>query len=527
MPRPLALLAALAFVGTNPAASAEPARVAKGVDLPRPAVPSDWGSWRTEKIGEGVFAFLAPPGVTPIVSGNSLAILGDDAVLLVDTTQLPSIARQQIAALKKRTSKPVRFIVNTHWHPDHWLGNAEFLAAYPGATVLASRTTRALIDQKAKPFLSPQETRKTIEEVSKLLTSSKAPPPGSVARAYYELGVVQLRQYQAELEKVTLAYPTLTLDHDVTIHLGTRQVDVRFLGRGNTGGDLIVYLPDQRLVAAGDLVVLPYPYAIGSYIHEWPATLARLAALEARTLVPGHGRIQHDRTYLDTVIALLQSLESQVAAAVKRGATLEATRAALDSREKQRSVRCGPTRRPKTETPALATGDTAKSSEQPPLLASRESPASVAADPNEDALLPVRARASSSAVRPVADPQRVAEQVPGRPLLIAGGVTLSIGLALGGVAIYTGRRALAAYQAGLDLRAEVQGAPDAAMLARDADLAAEYRRLGPAALATAIGSGVAVITGVVMASVGGRRRTRAARTAWTPVPGGLALHVRF
>ena len=211
----------------------------------------------------------------------------------------------------------------------------------------------------------------------------------------------------------------------------------------------------------------------------------------------------------------------------KQRASFEATRAALESREKQRSVRCGPTRRPKTEAPALATGDPAKSREQPPLLASRESPASVAADPNEDALLPVRARASSSAVRPVADPQRVAEQVPGRPLLIAGGVTLSIGLTLGGVAIYTGRRALAAYQAGLDLRAEVQGAPDAAMLARDADLAAEYRRLGPAALATAIGSGVAVIAGVVMAGVGGRRRTRAGRTAWTPVPGGLALHVRF
>lgn len=330
MPRPLAVLVALSLFSTSPAAWAEPARVAKTAGLPRPAVPSDWASWRTEKLGEGVYAFLAPPGVTPIVSGNSLAIVGDDAVLVVDTTQLPSIARQQIAALKRLTSKPVRFLVNTHWHPDHWLGNAEFLAAYPGATVVASRTTRALMEQKAKPQLSAQETRKTIDEVSKLLASGKAPPPGSVARAYYELGIAQLRQYQAELETVTLAYPTLTLDHDVTLHLGTRRVDVRFLGRGNTGGDLIVYLPDQRLVAAGDLVVLPYPYAIGSYLHEWPATLARLAALEARTLVPGHGPIQHDRTYLDTVIALLQSLESQVAAAVKRGATLDATRAAVD-----------------------------------------------------------------------------------------------------------------------------------------------------------------------------------------------------
>ena len=232
----------------------------------------------------------------------------------------------------------------------------------------------------------------------------------------------------------------------------------------------------------------------------------------------------------------------------------EDARGKLESREKQRGARCGSARRSaKTQAPALAAKVEAAASagdeEPPPLLtmvpaAGAPVEDSVSGSPSEavtlaaavalseDTLLPVRSSAaasSASSTTPAVDPRRVGgSRVPGRPLLIAGSVTLAIGLSLGGVAAYTGRRALVAYQAGVDLHEDVQGPPDAATLARDAELEAEYRRMGPVAIGTAIGGGVAVVVGAVMAGVGGRRLARAgSQTAWAPVPGGLAFHVRF
>ncbi len=235
-------------------------------------------------------------------------------------------------------------------------------------------------------------------------------------------------------------------------------------------------------------------------------------------------------------------------------ASFETARVELEAREKQRGARCGSARRSaKTHAPALAAKVEAAASagdkEPPPLLTMRPASSTPVEDsvsgspseavtsaaavaPSEDTLLPVRSSAaasSASSTTPAVDPRRVGgSRVPGRPLLIAGSVTLAIGLSLGGVAAYTGRRALVAYQAGVDLHKDVQGPPDAATLARDAELEAEYRRMGPVAIGTAIGGGVAVIVGAVMAGVGGRRLARAgSQTAWAPVPGGLAFHVRF
>lgn len=291
-----------------------------------PAIPSDWSAWRTESLAPGVHVFVAPPGTTPLVCGNTLVVVGEESVLVVDTGQLPSIARLQIKAVKQLTKLPVKWIVNTHWHGDHWVANGEWLAAYPGATIVATEKTRQLMEQKGTAFMTTGYTKTTIAEVQQLLTGPKAPPPGSQERAYYELGIKQLEQFEGELRQLKITFPTLTFEERLTIDLGKRRVDVRFLGRGNTGGDLIVHLPDEKIVATGDLVVAPYPYAIGSHIHEWQETLRKLIALDAKLWVPGHGAVLRDTRYLDLVKGALGELETQVRAAVNRGEKLEQIR---------------------------------------------------------------------------------------------------------------------------------------------------------------------------------------------------------
>ncbi|HTJ46192.1 MAG TPA: MBL fold metallo-hydrolase [Kofleriaceae bacterium] len=298
-----------------------------------PALPSDPSAWRWEQVGKDVYAMIAPEGVTPIVSGNAVVIVGDDGVLVVDTTQFPSTARVLVDHIEHVTDKPVRFVVDTHWHPDHWTGNGEVLAAWPGAIVIATPNTREMAATKAQPFMSAKYTTDTIDAITKMLADGKNPRGIALTpfeRAYLALGIEQMKSYGAELAAATIAPPTVTFDRELTIHLGAREVDVRFLGRGNTGGDAVVYVPDAKVIATGDLIVAPYPYAIGSFLGEWVDTLRALEQIDATTIVPGHGPVLHDHTYIDTEIALVESVRSQVGAAVAAKKTLDQAKDALD-----------------------------------------------------------------------------------------------------------------------------------------------------------------------------------------------------
>src|SRR5262249_23514337 len=161
--------------GPPPPAAAPAGVPPAGPPTRTPAVPADPASWHMERVSDGVYAYLGPPGVTPIVSGNSVVIVGDDGVIVVDTGQLPSIARREIDEIRKLTDRPVRYVVTTHWHPDHWVGNGEFHRAYPGAIFVATPNTCAMARSKAQRFISVSYTRSTIAAVQPMLDKGVGP----------------------------------------------------------------------------------------------------------------------------------------------------------------------------------------------------------------------------------------------------------------------------------------------------------------------------------------------------------------
>lgn len=305
-------------------------------------LPADVTAWHWTSIGDGVYAAIAPEGVTPLVSGNSVVVVGDDGVLVVDTTQYPSTARWLVDHIKQVTDKPVKYIVTTHWHPDHWTGNGELLRVWPDAATIATPGTRELALAKAVPTMSADATNTTLAAVEKARAAGKSSrgPLTAFERAYIDVAIAQLRGYAQELTGAAIAPPAVTFDRDLTIHLGAREVDVRYLGRGNTGGDAVVYVPDAKVVAAGDLVVAPYPYAIGSFIGEWIDTLGALETIDAAVIVPGHGAVMHDHAYIDTEIALLRAVQAQVGKAVAAKESLADARKAVDVSE-FRTKLCG------------------------------------------------------------------------------------------------------------------------------------------------------------------------------------------
>jgi cyclase len=140
-----------------------------------------------------------------------------------------------------------------------------------------------------------------------------------------------------EFKQVKLLLPDETFDQELDIHLGKREVRLKFLGRGNTGGDAVIYVPDAKVVVAGDLLVYPTPFAFDSYLTDWIQTLGKLKAIGATTIIPGHGPVQHNNDYIDLVSSLLQSVTTQVQQSVRQNLSLDDTRKKVDvaSLEKQ------------------------------------------------------------------------------------------------------------------------------------------------------------------------------------------------
>jgi len=128
-----------------------------------------------------------------------------------------------------------------------------------------------------------------------------------------------------------VAMPTVTFEREMDLDLGGRTVRIVHLGRGNTAGDAVVYVPDARVVATGDLVVAPAPYATASFMFEWPATLRALMALDAQTIVPGHGPLQHDWRYARQVMEVVMTIATQVERLVNDGASLEVAKQKVDA----------------------------------------------------------------------------------------------------------------------------------------------------------------------------------------------------
>jgi glyoxylase-like metal-dependent hydrolase (beta-lactamase superfamily II) len=132
----------------------------------------------------------------------------------------------------------------------------------------------------------------------------------------------------AENPRAAVVLPTITLRERLTLHRGARRIDILYLGRGHTSGDLVVHLPDEGIIIAGDLVIHPVPYVGSPQSHpgDWGGTLDRLLALKHTLIVPGHGPVLRDDAYVRLMSRLFASMRQQVAAAAARGETLEQVR---------------------------------------------------------------------------------------------------------------------------------------------------------------------------------------------------------
>jgi len=275
------------------------------------------------QIADGIYQFItAPDGYVP--NGNSLVVVNQGDVLVFDTFSRASTARTVLAEIRKITNKPVRYVVNSHHHPDHWSGNEVYAEAFPNLEIIATEQSRQymLTLVKSWPPVWTNRLHQKQADLDKEVSTGKqadGTPLTAEQRRKDEDDVRLLRDWVAELLTVKRTYPTLTYTDQLTLRHGGREFHFMSMV-GDATGTTVLYLPQEKILATGDTVAYPIPDSnINLPLSQLNKSVRRLAQLDVDVIIPGHGAAIRDKNFLNTEADLLESVISQVSQIEQQG----------------------------------------------------------------------------------------------------------------------------------------------------------------------------------------------------------------
>lgn len=282
---------------------------------------------RVIQVAHGIYLFITQPYSDVGLDGNSVAIISTDGVLVFDANGTPAAAARVLAEIRRLTPQPVRYLVYSHWHWDHWYGAEAYRRAFPGLQIIAQERERPLMMGPALAFNQPNLDTYIPQHLEQVERVAARAPAGTPQRRRWERHLQEDRFFLEQKRGVHHAFPNLTFADSLTIYLGDREIRVLHYDRAVTPGDAFLYLPKERVVVTGDLLINPVSFALDCYPSGWIATLERIDSLDITTIIPGHGEPLHDRVLLETHIALFRELRRLGRAARERGLDVEQARA--------------------------------------------------------------------------------------------------------------------------------------------------------------------------------------------------------
>jgi len=283
-----------------------------------------------EELADGVYFATGTGSMTTM--SNNLVIVNDDHVMVVDTSVTPAAARGLVEGIKTLTDKPIRYVFNTHYHFDHAHGNQIF---GDDVEIIGHDFVRSMLQSDV---LQQRTNRSFTEGIPSQIEQMKARISGTSNADDREQMETQLRIQEAHWEAIQETRPTppnVTYSDTLTLVKGGREVQLHFPGRGHTGGDTLVFLPEERIVFTGDFFVGSpgsngLPYMGDGYVEEWPASLDQLKTLDFDVMVPGHGRPFREREQISQLQAYLRDLNRQVTALHAQGVSAQDAAARVD-----------------------------------------------------------------------------------------------------------------------------------------------------------------------------------------------------
>jgi cyclase len=295
--------------------------------LQGPAAALTGKAYKFEKIAEGVYYATATGSM--VTGSNNVAIVGSRDVLVVDTGTTPAAARAFIEDLKLVTTKPVRYVVNTHFHYDHTDGNQVYAGK---ADIIAHEYVRQAIQTLDVLHREPYQTSqlvnvpRRIDDLKRQITAAK----DTATRQTLQQQLKVTEEGFEQLKELKPTPPNVTFSTRKVLDLGGREVQLLFLGRGHTNGDTVVFLPKEKIVATGDLMESQIAYMGDAQFAEWLTTLDGLKRLDFDTDLPGHGMPFRGKELITAFQGYLRDLMKQGADLRKQGVTAEAAAQRVD-----------------------------------------------------------------------------------------------------------------------------------------------------------------------------------------------------
>jgi cyclase len=298
-----------------------------GGAMTMPPAPGSLPAHQFEKVVEGVYYSTATGSIT--IGSNSVVIVNDEDVLVVDPGITPAAATSFIADVKTLTNKPVKYVVDTHYHYDHAFGNQVF---GPDVTIIGHATTRRRLtgpgSLKERTYLT--NGTGAIATRFTLLKRQISEATDQQQRAILERQLAIHQQYADEQAKIKPTPPNATLSRDMTLHRGSREIQIRYMGRAHTDGDVVVFLPTERLIATGDMITSALSYTGDAFVEEWPATLEQVMTLDFDTVMPGHGNVFKGKDHIRNLQAYWRDFYQQATALRKQGVSPEEAAKRID-----------------------------------------------------------------------------------------------------------------------------------------------------------------------------------------------------
>ena len=301
--------------------SEQPPRLDLCCTLPASAKAVDSDLFEVKEVADGVYAAIAAPQYK--LNSNAAIILTNDGVVVVDSHSKPSAAQALHQHIQGLSKQPVRKLINTHFHWDHWQGNQVYAKIFPELSVITSeRTQHNLITPGAGvggvAFIQQQIDALPAEIAQ--LKDDIARASSAADKARLETHLQQAEAFLEELGSFNPILPTHTVAQSTTLDEGGREIQLMLLGRAHTDGDLFTYLPKEKVIITGDAVVDWMPFLGDGYPEEWIGTLDALEQIDFTHMIMGHGEVAPK-----SHVAFFRSYLTDLIAAVKQAAADGAT----------------------------------------------------------------------------------------------------------------------------------------------------------------------------------------------------------
>lgn len=254
----------------------------------------------TIKVTDSIYVFKPKMDWT---HSNGVAIIGSDGIFFIDTYQSPLYAIEAIEKLKTVTKLPVKYVLNTHWHYDHCIGNYEFKLAYPDCKFIMHDSTDKFVRTQVKQILEDdyEQTKKGVTITENQIKERKAfngQPITDNMLPFWELNLREAKELVEKYRPVQIVPADITFNDHLTMPWGSCTLEMMHWGdNAHSEGDVVLWIPNKRILISGDFVVGPTPYETNNNPKGMQAGIEKIIDLNPSIIIPGHGIVRYDLSY--------------------------------------------------------------------------------------------------------------------------------------------------------------------------------------------------------------------------------------